>query len=128
MRIVLLHFYPSNSEPAPAVGPIGPPNAERGGSDGFSVLEALVAMAILAAAMLPLLALQGQFIRSVESFERADTRIAARQNAVAYLKTLNFTQVETGRVVQGDVVLRWTAEPALPTRRTRWPGGEVGRY
>ncbi|PHR53894.1 MAG: hypothetical protein COA47_16445 [Robiginitomaculum sp.] len=85
-------------------------------------------MAILAAAMLPLLALQGQFIRSVESFERADTRIAARQNAVAYLKTLNFTQVETGRVVQGEIVLRWIAEPALATRRTRWPGGEVGRY
>ncbi|PHR93582.1 MAG: hypothetical protein COA69_02790 [Robiginitomaculum sp.] len=98
------------------------------GTHGFSVLEALVAMAILAAAMLPLLDLQGRFIQTVSSFERANIRIATRQNALAYLKTQNFVLQPSGEVRIGDVVLQWAAVAVEPARRTRNSADDVGRY
>ena len=100
----------------------------RGSEDGFSVLEAIVAIAILAAAFLPLLALQGQFVQSVRAVERADIRITARQNAVAYLKNLTMTRFPSGEADLGDVRMQWVAVPVEPTQST-WVGElEEGRY
>lgn len=98
------------------------------GEAGFSVLEALIAMAILAAAFLPLLALQSQFISSVESFERAESRIAARKSAAAHIQALNFVRAEQGEAQLGDVIMRWTARPAVPPRVSRDSSGGEGRY
>lgn len=98
------------------------------GERGFSVLEALVAMAILAAAMLPLLALQGQFIKNIESFERANIRISARQNALAYLQTQNFFLRTQGEMQLGDTLVHWQAVP-VEAPRAMYPTAEyVGRF
>ncbi|MBL4595825.1 MAG: hypothetical protein JKX99_04525 [Robiginitomaculum sp.] len=99
---------------------------------GFSVLEAMIAMAILAAALLPLLALQGQFVRSVDSMERVDARLAARTSAIHYVQALNLTQAPQGQFIQaqdtGPVLISWQATPALPARTVRGNGGFPGRF
>jgi len=84
----------------------------------------MIAMAILAAALLPLLELQSQMVRSSASFERADMRSSARQNAVAYLKTVNFARDISGNINQGGADLRWVAVAAGPPRFTRGGLGE----
>lgn len=94
-------------------------------------------MAILAAALLPLLALQGQFVKSVDSFARIDTRLTARASSIHYLKTLNLSQAKTGRYIHSGasygvdksaVEIRWVAVPALGERRARTIGGAGGRF
>ena len=74
--------------------------------DGFSILEAIVAMAILAIAFIPFVQLQGQLIRSVESFDRADIRMLANDNALAFLRERNFLLQESGQIQLGDIILK----------------------
>jgi general secretion pathway protein I len=95
---------------------------------GFSVLEALIAMAVLAAALLPILELQGQMARTALSIERADANIAAQQNALGFLKTVNFQQHKTGELDIGNAVLRWSANPVHAEALTRHVNGDGGRY
>lgn len=97
-------------------------------SKGFSVLEALVAIAVLAAAFLPLLWTHSQFVKAAESYERTEKRLTARQNALAYLRTQNFVRVETGTERQGHITLRWVAEPMVAPRMSRDLLGQPGRY
>lgn len=95
---------------------------------GFSVLEALVAMAILAAGLLPLLALQGQFVRTVDSLERAERQMAADSLVSAHILTLNLADANQGEVNLGDRVARWEARPALSPGWVRDNGGMASRY
>ena len=95
---------------------------------GFSVLEAMIAMAILAAAMLPLLSLQGQFIKSVESFERVNIRIEMRENAMAILRTKNFTYFPKGQADIGDVHMQWEASRVEAARRTKYAEDNEARF
>ena len=95
---------------------------------GFSVLEALIAMAVLAAALLPILQLQGQMARTALSVERADANIAAQQNALAFLRTVNFQHHQAGEMDIGNAVLNWSASPVQPAALTRHANGDGGRY
>jgi len=96
--------------------------------DGFSVLEAMIAMAILAAAMLPLLGLQSQLVRTVGQYERIDARLIASENAIARIKPINFTLQQSGTFDDGTVRVRWQATAAEPPRNTQNQGGGAGRY
>jgi len=78
---------------------------------GFSVLEAMVAMALLAAAMLPLLSLQGQFSRSIDSIERADRRLDSRYVALNLIKTINPQTTDSGEFLHRDAKVTWKANP-----------------
>lgn len=95
---------------------------------GFSVLEALVAMAVLAAAMLPILALQSQFVRSVAVMERTETRLSVEAAVRAHIRSVNLTERPRGDMNMAGATLRWTASPALPERRVRAQGGVRSRY
>lgn len=98
------------------------------GQAGFSVLEAIVAMAILAAVMLPLLAVQGQLAQSAQAVARADTRTALQRNTVAYISALNLDQAQTGDTRIGSVDLEWRAS-AVEGPAPTWAGpGDPGRY
>lgn len=106
----------------------GPLPHESKGEAGFSVLEALVAMALLAGAFLPLLQIQGQFVRTTESVERAQIRVEQRELARTYLATVNFTDQPAGQVTLGQTLLVWESEIAQPTRIARGVDGTPGRF
>ncbi len=80
-------------------------------ASGFSLLEAIVALAILAAAGMALFAAMSQSVRMVERAEAARERESAQRNALAWLQTINPAQEPDGQVQLGDVLLRWHAEP-----------------
>lgn len=95
---------------------------------GFSVLEALVAMAILSAALLPLLALQGQFVTSVRAMERAEVKLSINSALQAQISALNLTLNGRGTLALPGAEVAWEAVPIIDTRRVRGRGGRPARY
>jgi|GEM_PF-2105153 len=96
--------------------------------DGFSVLEAMIAVFLLAAAFLPLLELQGRFVTTTESLERAEARIIERQIAESHLATVNFALQPQGRTRIGRVTVGWRATPLAPARPVKATGGAPSRF
>ena len=101
---------------------------ETAADAGFSVLEALVAIAILAAALLPLLELQSQFTRTAATIERTEQRITLEDMALAHISALNIDQTQEGSIMtpQGQII--WTAKPAVESRYARDNSGGRARY
>lgn len=83
---------------------------------GFSLLEAIVAMAILASAGLALFAAMNQSVRMVERAEAARERESAQRDALAWIQTVNPALEPSGEVQLGDVLLHWKSEPVEPPR------------
>jgi type II secretory pathway pseudopilin PulG len=54
----------------------------RTGADGFTLMEAIVAMSIVAGALTTILALQAQLVSDLSAIERSATRAAWRLNVV----------------------------------------------
>jgi len=101
---------------------------DRNHEDGFSVLEALVAMAVLAGALLPLLALQGQFVKTTESLERNEHRLSVQDLALAHIASHNLNQVSQGTLQTQYGTIEWRAEPAAGPHRARGATGFPSRY
>ena len=95
---------------------------------GFSVLEALVAMAVLAGALLPLLALQGQFVTTTEALERNERRLATQELAIAHVSALNLDQLSEGELVTPYGQLQWRASPKFGPTPIRDVAGFRSRY
>ena len=95
---------------------------------GFSVLEALVAMAVLAAAFLPLLALQGQFLRTSQSLERAELLLAAESMALAHIRAINLDQTPEGEIESTHGQISWMARPAQGPTAGRDTAGFPSRF
>ncbi len=96
--------------------------------EGFSVLEAMIAIAILATGFLPLLALQTEFFASVEKLEQMDLRIQAYNDAVKIVRVENFDLTKTGSQISNDYELVWTAEPVIKDKYVRTQSGMPGRF
>lgn len=100
---------------------------------GFSLLEAIVALAILASAGLALFAALGQSVQMVGRAERAQQLELVLRNGLAWMEQVNPMEEPQGELRIGDHILRWQAEPLEPPRDnqtgTIQPGlFEVGLY
>lgn len=92
---------------------------KRAREHGFSVLEALFAVAILAIAIAPILAVQTQATREMGRLEKARVQASAEQNALALLKEINpMAEPEGAREIGGGQVLSWRATPLSYVRRS----------
>lgn len=86
---------------------------------GFSVIEALVAVAIMAVAMLPLASLQGQVSRTAAQQQHLQARFAAERSAMAVLRDANMMAAPSGAFDLGaEFTLHWNARPISRTVRT----------
>jgi general secretion pathway protein I len=83
---------------------------------GFSLLEAIVAMAILASAGMALFAAMSQSVQMVERAEAARERESAELDALAWIQTVNPALQPSGEEQLGDVLLHWSSEPVEPPR------------
>jgi general secretion pathway protein I len=99
---------------------------KRRRQSGFSVLEALAALAIVAVAMIPLLSLQTQVSRDFIHQRALREQISAQRNSLAILRDLNVMATPSGQRQLGpDISMRWTASPlSALTRSTRQGSGE----
>lgn len=83
---------------------------------GFSLLEAVVALAILAAAGLALFASLTQSVQMVGRAERAREVDLALRNALAWVERINPMESPEGERELGAYRLRWQAGPVEPPR------------
>lgn len=83
---------------------------------GFTLLEAVVALAILAAAGLALFAAISQSVQMLGRAERAREIDAAMRNVLAVLEDIDPMQAPSGERRIGSFELRWRAEPIEPVR------------
>lgn len=83
---------------------------------GFTLLEAIVALAILAAGGMALFAALNASLRSIERVDAASRRDTATQSALSRLEVLNPMLQPTGDEALGEWRLRWTATPVEAPR------------
>jgi general secretion pathway protein I len=95
---------------------------------GFSVLEAMVAIAIMAACLLPLFALQGQFVNVVGQIERVELQIEARDQALEVIKLTDFNASPEVQFDYSQYQIRLSAKRASNTRPVKNSGGTSGRF
>lgn len=95
---------------------------------GYSLLEAIVALALIAAAMIPLLAFQGQLTRTVFAVERTEDRVKDMTSALSYLRVINPSLKSEGEEQIGSAILTWTAQPISEERSVLDISGTPGRF
>ncbi|MBL8278841.1 MAG: type II secretion system protein [Pelomonas sp.] len=101
---------------------------------GVGLLEAIVALVILATSGLALFSWIGQSIADVRRTEDAQARAALQLTALAVLTSVNPQAEPQGERRVGRVVVRWTSqllEPlrySLPYAGSQGPRWEVGLY
>jgi general secretion pathway protein I len=81
------------------------------GQRGFSLLESVVALVIIASAGWALFSWLNASIVSLRRVEDANARSAATVNAVEFMQSVNPMQRPQGQVDLGDTRIRWTATP-----------------
>ena len=79
---------------------------------GFSLIEALVALAIASVSLLAIFDLQQQMTKAQRRLEVALNQSRLERSAMAALQDLNPTQRPTGEIEMGtDAKLSWTSAP-----------------
>ena len=98
------------------------------GQAGFSIIEALVAVALIAFAMTPLIALQGQMTRTTLAIQRAQETTTASETALGIIRVLNPMIVPTGEQNIGVGIMSWRATPVSPQKPILSASGSAGRF
>jgi prepilin-type N-terminal cleavage/methylation domain-containing protein len=94
--------------------------------DGFSLIEALVALAIASMTLMAIFELQIQMTRNQQRAALAIEQVAVQENALALTRSLNPMAQPQGRIELpgGDVVV-WSAEPRGERRvNAGFPAGQ----
>lgn len=101
----------------------------KNSDNGFSILEVLVALAVLAIGFLPLMALQAQHTRSVIGLEVATDRLDATMLAVEVIDPINPMLEPSGVVEAMNSEISWTSS-LVEARKQDFikGGGVVGLY
>lgn len=85
---------------------------------GFSVIEAVVAMAIAAIALTAILSLQQQMAASQVRYEAALHRLALRRAAIVLIRDINPLTTPTGKVtIAPELIMDWTSDPLVQPQR-----------
>lgn len=96
---------------------------------GFSLLEALVALAIASVCLLALFGLQQQLAIGQRRAEAAVARAEAQRNVLALVRDLNPELQPEGAVALPDGErLAWTSRPLGQMRRALQPSGAPGPF
>lgn len=94
--------------------------------DGLSTLEALVAVAVLGMALIPILAFQTQISQAYGRYDTLRERSELERNALAALRDLNPMERADGRMSLGESqTVTWTSHPiTIESRNTAYPVGD----
>lgn len=98
----------------------------RSRQSGFSLIETLVAVGIVAIALVPIMSLEIQLQRGFVEQRARLSELQTQRNALALLRDFNFTETPSGRLPLGvGQTLTWRATAlSQPIRTTRFPRGE----
>ena len=106
----------------PAPGGKPPP------ASGFTLIEVVVALAILAAALLAFYAFLSSALNAASRVRHAAAAYDRSENALAVAATLNPMEKPAGVFEVGAYRIRWRSEPiGAPRQSTAYPSGK-GRF
>ncbi|OYX56355.1 MAG: hypothetical protein B7Y86_10450 [Brevundimonas subvibrioides] len=95
---------------------------------GFTLIEALVALAIAAMTMTAIFQLQIQMAQGQRRAQAVLQQVTMQENALALIRDVNFMDRPSGEfAVPGAEVIRWSATPRGAARRNIGAGSS-GRY
>ena len=91
------------------------------GQAGFSLLEAIVAMVIMATGLLALYAWLSTNTQSLIRVQEHAHTLEDARSALALIETVNPMKEPTGERALGDMVVSWTSHPVVDRRHgTGW--------
>lgn len=94
---------------------------------GFTLLEAIVAVAILGIALIPLLSFISQMSLELRTAGDSNARSLAEQNVLAFIEPVNPMEQPEGQADLGDLHIAWTSRPVVPETDTG-PGSGIPVY
>lgn len=94
--------------------------------EGFSLIEALVALTIAAMVLGAIFELQLQMVRGQRRATEAMDQVMAQENALALTRNLNPMERPTGVItLPGGDTIRWTSEAkGRPVQNAGFPSGD----
>lgn len=87
--------------------------ARRQGARGFTLIEAIVAIAIAGIALVPLITFVGQMTTALMRAGDANARSLAQQASIEFLETLNPLEQPIGQDQIGDLIIRWESRDII---------------
>jgi general secretion pathway protein I len=100
-----------------------PPAVSTPATAGFTLIEVIVALAILAAGLLAFYEFLASSLRAADRVRAAAEAYDRDQNALALAATLNPMVTPDGDFDIGPYRIRWQATPITPLERNAAPGG-----
>jgi len=85
-----------------------------GNQDGFTLLEGLVAIALLAGTLAAIFTLVGSLLNSANSVGQSNRTAQITLNALEVMSVVNPMLQETGQIDLGEYVVRWKSAPRTP--------------
>ncbi len=95
---------------------------------GFTLLEAVVSLAIFAAAGIALYALFSNNLFALTRIDESQRQVAAVRQAVERLSGVNPWHEQQGRFSIDDLEVVWSAQPVEPPRNGMTSFGELGAF
>ncbi|MBI1891031.1 MAG: prepilin-type N-terminal cleavage/methylation domain-containing protein [Burkholderiales bacterium] len=95
---------------------------------GFSLLEMIAALTILAIGSVVLFSWLGQTMGHLTRFQDQEKQSLARLQAIQFLSTQNPALKPSGKQTFGDFSLEWKSELVSEVRDTVSPAGGLGLY
>lgn len=95
---------------------------------GFSLLEMIAALTILAIGSVVLFSWLGQTMAQLSRFQDAEKASLARLQAVQYLSTKNPFETPSGKQSFDTFSMEWKSQLVRPARITVSPAGGLGLY
>jgi type II secretory pathway pseudopilin PulG len=102
--------------------------SSRSTEAGFTLLEGLVAITLLAGTMVAIFALVGSILDSAAGVGRSNASVQVTLNAIEVMTAVNPMAQESGKIDLGPYAVAWTSAPAAPI--VDRPGGlyQIGLY
>jgi general secretion pathway protein I len=95
---------------------------------GFTLLEAIVALVIIASSGLALFSWVNTNLHSLARIQQAQQRHNAIRTALAFVETLNPAHTPSGEVRLGTMHIEWQSEALRPLHPGVTPLGGMSRY
>ncbi len=103
------------------------PSVRRRSARGFTLLEAIVAVAVMGIALVPIITFVSQMVGGLTRAADANAKNLAEQSIIELLEALNPLEQPIGDDQVGDLVIHWeSAEIVPPNKETRIGTGLAG--
>ena len=102
--------------------------ASRPPQAGFSLLEAIVAMVVMATALLALYAWLSSSTLGLTRAQAQTRALADSRSALALVETINPMLEPSGQRRLGDIEVSWTTTPVVPRRTGLTRAGQPSLY